>query len=123
MAVLNVITRHLGDPNLLQFLNLYCHAESVYDAGEKAYDVSCKREGPALNISISKSNTNAKIPFIKNYSQNQSKILDADFTLALRCPKFPQDGKCEYCNTRRCFDVGSTSFERCGRQMDVETTL
>ena len=26
-------------------------------------------------------------------------------------------------NTRRCFDVDSTSFERYGRQMDVETTL
>ena len=25
--------------------------------------------------------------------------------------------------TRRCFDVDSTSFERYGRQMDVETTL
>ena len=26
-------------------------------------------------------------------------------------------------NTRRCFDVDSTSFERYGRQMDVQTTL
>ena len=26
-------------------------------------------------------------------------------------------------NTRRCFDVVSTSFDRYGRQMDVETTL
>ena len=26
-------------------------------------------------------------------------------------------------NTRRCFDVNSTSFERYERQMDVETTL
>ena len=26
-------------------------------------------------------------------------------------------------NTRRCFDVDSKSFERYGRQMDVETTL
>ena len=26
-------------------------------------------------------------------------------------------------NTRRCFDAVSTSFDRYGRQMDVETTL
>ena len=26
-------------------------------------------------------------------------------------------------NTRRCFDVNSTSFERYGRQIDVEATL
>ena len=26
-------------------------------------------------------------------------------------------------DTRRCFDVNLTSFERYGRQMDVETTL
>ena len=26
-------------------------------------------------------------------------------------------------NTRRCFDVNSTSGERYGRQLDVETTL
>ena len=41
--------------------------------------------------------------------------MDVRWTLKLRCVLTA--------NTRRCFDVDSTSFERYGRQMDVETTL
>ena len=53
------------------------------------------REGPALNICIERKNTRQKVPCMPSYvSGDPIKILDADFTLALRCPKFPRDGKC-----------------------------
>ena len=94
LAVLDMIRKHLGDPDLLKFLNLYCHMESDDDT-EVKYDVQCNREGPALNVSIEKENTDLKVPCFQVASEKQEKILDADFTLALHCPKFPAVGKCK----------------------------
>ena len=68
--------------------------ESANDDTEVKYDVQCNRAGPALNVSIKKENTDLKIPCFQVASEEPAKILDADFTLALRCPKFPSVGKC-----------------------------
>ena len=63
------------------------------------YDISITiyREGPALNICIEREDTRKKVPLMSSLVSggDTAKILDADFTLALRCPKFPRDGKCK----------------------------
>ena len=62
------------------------------------YEVVTKREGPAFNISITKECAIINMPCMQDDTDKKGakKIFDADFTLALQCPKFPRDGKCKY---------------------------
>ena len=106
LAVLRLITKNLANPELKRFLKLYCHINDTtndQDIDTDAnYDIQCNREGPALNICITKKNRDLEIACIQNISQEPVKILDADFTLALQCPKFPRDGKCKYYINKFC---------------------
>ena len=60
------------------------------------YLLKSERTGPALNVNITKQGIVHKIPCVDKVAKEPEMILDADFTLALRCPKFPRDGKCKY---------------------------
>ncbi|XP_066922483.1 cyclic GMP-AMP synthase-like receptor 1 [Clytia hemisphaerica] len=60
---------------------------------EKKYTICSERTGPALNVSITRHKLFQKIPCLEKILREPEKLLDADFTLALACPKFPRDGK------------------------------
>ena len=92
MAVLDVITDQIGHKKFLKQFNQFMHLPKE----QNTYEVKSERKGPALNIKITKKRMLHNIPFIANVVKEPEVIFDADFTLALQCPKFPRDAKCKY---------------------------
>ena len=62
---------------------------------ERKYELKSERTGPAMNVNITKKRLAHKIVCCDKTAKEPQKVFDADFTLALQCPKFPRDGKCK----------------------------
>ena len=88
LAVIDVITDQIGHKKFLKQFNQFMHLPKE----QNTYEVKSERTGPALNIKITKKRM-FKIPFLENVMREPLVIFDADFTLALQCPKFPKDAK------------------------------
>jgi len=64
-----------------------------YANEDEEFQVGAERTGPALNVKIKK--TSLKSQCGRIFHKDEMTSLDADFTLAISCPKFPRDGKCK----------------------------
>jgi len=65
-----------------------------YANEDEEFQVGAERTGPALNVKIKKSSLKSQCGRL--FHKDEITALDADFTLALSCPKFPRDGKCKF---------------------------
>ena len=92
LAVLELIEFRLGSDVFLARLNRMLN-EGYANEDEK-FEVAADRTGPALNVKIKKTTMQTHC-MGRHFDKDQIISLDADFTIALSCPKFPRDGKCK----------------------------
>ena len=91
LAVLELIEFRLGSEFFLARLKSILN-EGYANEDEK-FEVAANRTGPALNVKIKKTTMQTRMG--RHFEKDQIISLDADFTIALSCPKFPRDGKCK----------------------------
>ena len=92
LAVLEMIRDEIGSEEFKAVLNRILNLDI---SEEEAFQFEAERTGPALNVKIV-GQSQRKIIFRRNKITDTTTYLDADFTLALSCPKFPRDGKCKH---------------------------
>ena len=78
---------------------------------KRKYELKSERTGPALNVNITKKSNFHNIPCVGKAIKEPQVVLDADFTLALQCPKFPRDGMCKF-SFGKNFDVVNNFFPK-----------